>query len=317
LDKKISVIVPIYAVEQYLHRCVDSIMNQTYPHLQIVLVDDGSPDRCGDICDAYARAESKVRVIHQPNRGLSAARNAGLEIATGDYISFVDGDDWLDNSCLEHLLQLITHHEADISVSNLFRTSDDKAEPKFDEARVYVLSREEAIFHLISPRVGSMVAACGKLYNSDLFEFIRFPDGRLHEDAFTTYKVILNTKKVVVTTAALYGYRQRPDSITGSPFKLTAKLDIIDALVERAQVLRSEGMNVAASATSGQVLATFMQIAEYAAARRADPEAVDFDSRATSLKLLRPQQPAKFRAFYLLHMISPRITSLIYERLRH
>jgi len=162
-----------------------------------------------------------------------------------------------------------------------------------------------------------MVAACGKLYNADLFERIRFPNGRLHEDAFTTYRVILESEKVVVTTAALYGYRQRPDSITGSPFKVAAKLDIIDALVERAQVLRSEGMKVAASATSGQVLATFMQIANYAAAEWPDPASREFDSKAKARRLLRPEQPLKFRAFYLLHIMGPRIASLIYERLRH
>lgn len=305
MSETVSVIVPCYKVEAYLHRCVDSILRQTHHDLDVILVDDGSPDRCGEICDEYATADTRVRVLHQPNQGLSAARNAGLEVMTGKYVTFVDGDDWLDDTCIGNLHRIMIDTDADLSVCNLLRTSDERVTWPAAAGTILEMSRDEAIAQILKPRYGSMVAACGKLYRAELFTKIRFPVGRLHEDAFTTYRVILQCRKVALTTSPLYVYWQRPDSIMGSPFNPKAKLDIIDALTERSRVLRRAGMESAASISSGQVLSTYLELVQHSASCRDNPGTNTLDLRSLAQRLRREPQPLKFRAFYTLVMAAP------------
>lgn len=305
MSETVSVIVPCYKVEPYLTRCVDSILRQTYRDLEVILVDDGSPDRCGELCDEYAATDPRVLVVHQSNRGLSAARNSGLELMTGQFVLFVDGDDWLDVACVETLHRILVETEADIAVSNLLRTSDEQGVLSAGSGQVIVLSREDAIHHILKPRYGSMVAACGKLFPASLFDHVRFPTGRLHEDAFTTYRLILHSRKIALTTSPLYVYWQRPDSIMGSPFNPRAALDIIDALTERSRVLRDEGMETSASISSGQVLATYMQLLHHAAAHPSDHVIPARNLRALALRLQGESQPLKFRAFYVMAVVSP------------
>lgn len=312
MSDTISVIVAVFRVEPYLRRCVDSILRQTHHDLEIILVDDGSPDDCGRICDDYAAADPRVRVLHQPNRGLSEARNAGLDVMTGRYVSFVDGDDWLTDGCLETLYRMLGEARADVAVCNLLRTADEADVGRSEGGETLELTRTDAIGHILKPQYGSMVATCGKLYRADLFDRIRFPAGRLHEDAFTTYRVILQADKVVLTTSALYVYWQRPDSIMGSPFNPKAKLDIIDALTERARTLRAVGMEAAAATTSGQVLATFMSIAQNAGQH---PPPGDQPLNDLAKRLGGEPQPLRFTALYSLYQVAPRLGIAVYRRL--
>lgn len=317
MSETVSVVVPCYKVEAYLHRCVDSILRQTHYDLDVILVDDGSPDRCGEICDAYARADTRVRVLHQPNQGLSAARNAGLELMTGTYLTFVDGDDWLDDTCIGTLHRIMIDADADLSVCNLLRISDERVTSAPAAGTTLELSREEAIAQVLKPRYGSMVAACGKLYRAELFTKIRFPVGRLHEDAFTTYRVILQCRKVALTTSPLYFYWQRPDSIMGSSFDPKAKLDIIDALTERSRVLSGEGMAEAAAVSSGQALATYMELVRHAATHPTDPEIKTLNLRGLANQLRLERQPLKFKAFYYWAAATPTTALFLYSRLRN
>lgn len=304
---KVSVVVPCYKVENYLAKCVDSILAQTYHNLEVILVNDGSPDRCGEICDAYAEKDPRVRVIHQTNQGLSQARNSGLEIATGDFILFVDSDDWIHESLVERLHRIASDGSADLAVSNLFRAeSESVPEPSVDH-QVLDLSQSEAIQQVIRPDFGSMVSSCGKLYRKRLLEEIRFPPGRIHEDAFTTYKVILRCNRIVATTAALYYYRLRPGSIMRSPFSVSGRLDLIDALTERSKTLRSRGMKSSADHSNGQVLAIYANIVDHV--RKMGTEEPKGHSepslRRLAWRLIRQRQPVKFVAFFALSIVSP------------
>lgn len=311
----VSVIVPCYKVEPYLHRCVDSILNQTYPNLDVILVDDGSPDRCGEICDEYAAADSRVRVIHQTNQGLSAARNAGLDLMSGHYALFVDSDDWLDDTCVDTLRQLLMATGADIAVSNMLRVWDDHGPvPTSDAGEIIRMDRAQAIDEVVKPRYGSMVAACGKLFPAALLAGVRFPVGRLHEDEFTTYRLLLRAREVVVTTRPLYFYRQRSNSIMGSPFNPKAAMDAVDARIERAHVLRQEGLQRAAATTSGQALSSYMQLLQ-SAPRSNAPALRRSRLRALAVRLVREPQPLKFKAFYVMSFITPRTARRIYPRL--
>lgn len=209
----ISVIVPVYNVEPYLRRCVESILHQTYQNLEILLVDDGSTDASGAICDEYATLDDRVTVIHQKNGGLSAARNMGIDRAKGEYLCFVDSDDLLDCHMVETLYTDLTEQGAEIAVVGfqMFERESEITHPEFI-TQVQCMSGRDAIRStLVSDELGDF--AWNKLYKKDLFRGIRYPLGRMMEDQGTTYKLFLQCEKVVYRPVPLYYYYQRADSI--------------------------------------------------------------------------------------------------------
>lgn len=229
----VSIIVPIYKVESYLRRCLDSIVNQTYTNLEIILVDDGSPDGSPQICDEYAAKDERIVVIHKKNGGLSDARNAGLGICKGEYISFVDSDDWIANSFVEKLIQVINQYKADIGVANFIRTSDSfTAKSEFElNPNIEELDSRQSVKKLWSNDKVTFVISCAKIYKATLFAGFRFPKGKIHEDEYTTYKLLYNAFKTVFLNTPLYFYYQRNDSIMANVS--SDSLRILDALIER------------------------------------------------------------------------------------
>lgn len=220
-DALISVIVPIYNVEQFLRPCVDSILNQTYSNLQIVLVDDGSTDSCSTICDEYASQDDRIFVIHKSNGGLSDARNAGIDIARGSYITFIDSDDVIAVDMIEYLYALFRISNADISVcqrADIDEAGVDIAVHKKMLKEDYILSNNKACMRDFMLRNFIDVSTWAKLYRLDLFCNIRYPKGRYHEDVFTTYKLIALSNIVAVGHQSKYYYRQRLGSITKQQF---------------------------------------------------------------------------------------------------
>lgn len=214
----VSIIVPVYKVEPYLRRCIDSIVNQTYTNLEIILVDDGSPDGCPQICDEYAAKDNRIVVIHKENGGLSDARNAGLDICNGEYISFVDSDDWVANTYIEIMLNAIVRNNAEIAVSNFIRVNQ-TFELKITSNNIYdieILTPIQAVKKLWSPQSITFIISCAKLTKRSLFNNIRFPKGIIHEDEYTTYKLLYYSPKTVFLDIPLYCYFQRSDSIMGA-----------------------------------------------------------------------------------------------------
>lgn len=224
----ISVIVPVYKVEEYLDRCVSSLTGQTYRNLEIILVEDGSPDRCGAMCDDWARKDNRIKVIHKVNGGLSDARNAGIAAAAGKLISFVDSDDWLDPDVLMQQYQMMESSGADISVGGiLLEYEDGSPSCNLTMAGSYQFFTQEALLELI--REGRVLQpACGKLYKSELIRDLRFPVGKYHEDTFWTYQAVSRANKVIVADSPYYHYYQRKGSIMGSGFSLK-RLDGLEA----------------------------------------------------------------------------------------
>ena len=236
----ISIIVPIYKVELYLKRCVDSIVNQTYSNLEIILVDDGSPDNCPQICDEYAEKDKRVVVIHKENGGLSEARNAGLDICKGEYVSFIDSDDWVDLQYIEILLKGVQNNKADIAIGQFqkifFYNEKKKYEKKMTTASTAVMDNKEAVKKLFSNEDIYFVVAWGKLYKKTLFNTIRYPVGKIHEDEYTTYKILYNSSTVAYLHEKIYFYLQRPQSIMSNAKK--DSLRVLDARVERYQYFK-------------------------------------------------------------------------------
>lgn len=239
----ISVIVPVYKVEKYIHRCVDSILAQTYTNFELILVDDGSPDNCGIICDEYAKKDKRIVVIHQENGGLSAARNAGVLKALGDYFLFVDSDDVIHPECLKILVNCVHDTNADIVQGQIMRFEEGMI-PKtyfslWDGA--YTTKTGKQTLHNFFESVEnlpSMVSACGKLWHKSLFHGIQFPVGRLFEDEFTTYKLYAQAKKVVFVNISLYFYFINHAGITQN-LTLEKRLDEYDAQWERIQFFKN------------------------------------------------------------------------------
>lgn len=240
---KISVIVPVYKVEKYLGKCVESIINQTHSNLEIILVDDGSPDRCGEICDTYAAKDTRVKVIHKENGGLSDARNAGIEVATGDYIGFVDSDDYIHPQMYEKLLGAILEHDADMSICPYeYVDEEGEAISKENPVRTEVLSNIAALEKLASPCWWYYTTAWNKLYKKILFATIRFPKGKIHEDQFTVHELFYVCEKIVTIEDKLYNYLQRKNSIMGSKISIS-RLDGIEALCNRSDFYDSHNLN--------------------------------------------------------------------------
>lgn len=233
----ISVIVPVFRVEAYLTECVESILNQSFRDFECILVDDGSPDGCPAMCDAFARQDSRVRVIHRKNGGLSAARNTGLDAAKGEYITFVDSDDVLQPQFLEILLGLLERNHADLSLCGYQRFRDVPLAVS-SEGKERVMTGLEALAELNqwrSEEATGMVVAWMKLYKRCLFDELRFRPGVLHEDEFLTHHILYQCRTVARTSAQLYGYRLNPQSImgTGASGIGFEHLILMDALSER------------------------------------------------------------------------------------
>jgi len=213
MDKKISLIVPVYKVEPYLRKCVDSILAQTYKNLEVILVDDGSPDNCGAICDEYAARDGRIIVIHQKNGGISAARNAGLDIASGDYVGFVDSDDWIEPDMYEYLLSGALEEKAHIVICGHYLDFPHRSlEQSFH--RRQLLKPSQAMEALLEDRlIRSYV--WDKLFSRALFDGVRFPVGLNYEDVATTHKTFEAAEAVLCLPQPKYHYLQRSDGIVG------------------------------------------------------------------------------------------------------
>ena len=228
----ISVIVPIYKVEEYLDRCIKSIVNQTYKNLEIILVDDGSPDNCPQMCDNWAEKDNRIKVIHKENGGLSDARNAGLKIAKGDYISFIDSDDWINLFFYEILLDTMLKEKSDIVQCEKQDcgeySSDNNVYPSNINVETY--NNKKALSFMISDNIFRQVV-WNKLYTKKVISSY-FKTGVYNEDEFWTYLIIGSSKKCTYISAKLYYYFKRENSIMGSAFSVK-RLDGVKARVER------------------------------------------------------------------------------------
>lgn len=224
----ISVIVPVYNVDKYLERCIDSILGQSYKQIEIILVDDGSSDRSGKICDSYARSDFRVRVIHKENGGLSSARNRGIDMAQGEYLVFVDSDDYVEKDYVKILLNLIIKYDVDMSVVGQ-RIVNSRREIKKNNSRIIEEKRlavVEALDSILTEKYFT-VSANGKLYKRVLFDGARYPEGKLYEDNGCTYKLIMKCNAVAYSNVELYHYCMRCDSITNRVFN-DGKFDYIE-----------------------------------------------------------------------------------------
>lgn len=245
---EISVIVPVYKVEAYLGRCVDSILAQSFPDFDLVLVNDGSPDRCGQLCEEYARQDSRITVIHRENGGLSAARNTGIEwaLAHSDsrYLNFVDSDDWIHPRCLELLLAAAKDMGVSVSVCGHTQALG-LGQPPFDPLEPLPQPTVMDAESFLVNREWDFNYAWGKLYRKELFQTLRYPVGKIFEDTFTTYRALFAENRLAFLDAGLYYYFKNDAGITRSLWK-PRELVIFDAMREQMAFYQQQGYSRAA-----------------------------------------------------------------------
>lgn len=233
-NELISVIIPVYNVDVFLEQCLESVIKQSYQELEIILVDDGSTDQSGTICDHFATIDKRIKVIHKPNGGLSDARNVGLDIAKGAYITFIDSDDYVSIDFVKSLYEAIKSNGAEISICDYMRTKIDNDQPLKEEQNVVVYNNIDAIKNTYLLKFhGLEFVAWAKLYKRTLFvdNGLIFPVGKLYEDTYTTYKAMFYSNKIVYITSKLYFYRMRDNSITNMPYN-KQRITVLDATRE-------------------------------------------------------------------------------------
>lgn len=236
----VSVVVPIYNIEKILSRCIDSIINQTYKDLEIILVDDESPDNSSAICYEYAKHDARINMINKQNGGLSDARNAGLKVANGEWIVFVDGDDWLESDYIERLLSAAQNNDADIAICSFkYVYPDGRLQPVLTNEDQKIMSNRQALIDLLTYQQYGKVMTWNKIYKTKLFQKhqICFPKGKIHEDNFTTYKTYFYAKKIVYINQPLYNYFQRDNSIMAEKFS-EKRLDAVEAAKQSLDFIR-------------------------------------------------------------------------------
>ncbi len=275
-DPKVSVIIPVYNVKSTLRRCLNSILAQTYTGLEIILVDDGSTDGSGELCDQLGRKDTRIKIIHQPNQGLSAARNAGLDQMTGDFVTFVDSDDTIEPNLIEHLYQAVQKLHVKLAIGSFaevfpdgrhksfvagFLASNASLDPGANndqssslathsipvEPKILLYDTTSCLVQMLGEQ-GFTLMACGKLYARELFDQVRFPVGALYEDVGTTYRLVLQCPEIAFVPEPLYHYYQNPESIVHQTFSkqklglitLTDKMcdDIASSNLEQTKQLK-------------------------------------------------------------------------------
>ena len=250
INPKVSIIVPVYHVENYLENCIESILNQTLQDIELILVNDGSTDGCRKICDEYAKKDNRITVIHKDYGGVSSARNAGLDISKGKYIGFVDSDDYVDLEMYDKLYKLCESNNSDIAVCKLGRVIDGKLINNEENLFIKDLNNNEAIEELFKG-ILYRFSLCNKLFKKSCFKEISFPEGRIHEDLSTTYKLFANSNKSIYTTYQGYIYVKREDSILTKQYNEKR----LQSFIGWDEIL--EFMNKRYKKISEQVVATF------------------------------------------------------------
>lgn len=262
---EISVIVPVYNVEKYLRVCIESILKQSFGDFELILIDDGSTDKCGAICDEYEQMDKRIHVIHQKNGGLSAARNAGIDLMSGEYVTFIDSDDIVGEAYLEILYTVIKRHNAQISVTQMYEFQDTARLFKSDKIKNNedVLSGREAVLNMYMDKPGIGVTAWGKLYYKELFSQLRFPIGKINEDQARVPILLYMAERVVINYEQTYGYRIREDSIMHQKFSIKRydELEAVDECISFFERKREELLVNAAKWRRDKLLALYSLLA--------------------------------------------------------
>lgn len=306
----ISIVVPVYNTEKYLSQCVDSLINQSIDNIEIILVNDGSTDSSGKICDDYMKQDNRIKVIHKANGGLSSARNAGLKIASGSYVGFVDSDDLVDREMFAELITLVNTYNTDIAVGNIRKFNEDGIIDNYYKGnkKIIKFNTKEALSELPVNNIITF-SACNKIFSRTLFETIRFREGIIFEDMDVMYKLISISNAVIYSSKPMYFYRKNKESITGKKFNLN-RLDEYEVLLKMYQFYLQNYSDISPIAyqrlhTDGINLYTELKLSGYDLKKYG--YLIEYDNKILFNNLFdkKTSVPAKLKI--LLYLISPKL----------
>ncbi len=301
MNPLISVIVPVYNVEKYLDRCVESIVNQTYKNLEIILVDDGSPDNSGALCDEWAKKDTRIRVFHKENGGLSDARNAGTDYAEGDFITFVDSDDYILPQYVECLYNNLIATNSDVSCCDFKEIYDEGLNTTFENTSesydIKIISGRDACFKLsdYSVSVYYVITPC-KLYKSNLIKLHKFPKGLLHEDEATTYKIFFDSQNICISPQKLYAYYQNPTSIMHNKTQKNY-IDLFFIFKSKAEFFQEKG-DYELENDSWDYLFSFLIYSHFEFKKRFDKKVLKFAAKYIATCKISLKTKFKFLVYY-------------------
>ena len=279
----ITVVIPVYNVQEYVPRCIESVIKQTYKNLEIILVDDGSTDTSGYICDEYAKQDERIKVIHKKNGGLSDARNVAIDIAKGKYITFIDSDDYVEVDYIAYLYELIKRNECQISICAHFTENEQQKRVDFGNGyEEKSMGKEEAISRMLCEQ-GFTVSACAKMYELTLFQNIRYPFGKLCEDNGTTYKLLEKSEKIYYGNSPKYIYSKRTGSIMNSKFS-KKKMDLIELTDQMAKELMPKMPNLKDAIIKRQIHSRFSVLRQIVFSKEKDEKQIAKQLRKDVLK---------------------------------
>lgn len=325
--EKISVIIPVYNVEKYLNKCIESVINQTYKELEIILVDDGSPDNCPQMCDDWAKKDNRIKVIHKKNGGLSDARNAGLDIATSEYVYFIDSDDYIIDSAIEELFNVLIDNKCDIAFARYQRVYDDATKNKIVECTGKVIIESEDDYWNIVYNVNNdlehevcvnHIISCNKLFKKELFNKIRYIVGKKNEDELIIDELVSQCKFIAYFDKVLYFYYQNEDGIMGN-LNYKFHKNFFDAAIKRIKYFKKSDKNIKLFVLKYYL--NMLQI-EYERFYKTDKEYIKMITKSyrrilyCSIKLIGELSSTEIRRF-LLFFINPKLCySNIFSLLR-
>lgn len=308
MEEKISVIVPIYNVENYIKRCVESILKQTYKNIELILVDDGSTDNSGTICDEFSKKDKRIQVVHKNNGGVSEARNAGLEKVSGEYIMFVDSDDWIDPFMMEKMYRTLKKYDTELVVCEPIYAYETHTNTPELSGESFLLDSKEALKLLVEDRRFRSVL-WNKLYARRLWQDIRFPKGKHYEDVRTIYKIYDLCEKIAFLEQGLYYYFQRDESIVHSS-QIDSYLELVDAVEERKKGLEIKypdmSPQLAASVVSA-VLIVYREAGIHQIKMKKDTENfLNRKVKAYKQKGMFQYFSPRFKLEYMLYSLTPK-----------
>lgn len=314
----VSVVVPVYNTQRFLPRCVNSLLAQTWSRLEVILVDDGSGSACAALCDELAQADARVRVIHRDNGGLSVARNTGLAASSGNWVVYVDSDDWVHRQAVERLLLAARTTDSDVAVGGFSRVPSgepaDFEQPFTFPVQCTTLSGDQALAASTGSDHTLLTIACGKLIRRTIALAHPFPPGRIHEDEFTTYKLLHAAQRVAILREPLYYYRQHAASITGQGFNLKGATDVIDAYRERLAYLTEAGLMSLVGVAEAQLFRKELSLyRRLPPGRRTERSQLFGQLTATANRLWKCGNRGAFAYFAALTVRVPRLAIPLYE----
>ena len=301
----ISVIIPVYQSENFLAQCLDSIMEQTYSQLEIILINDCSTDRCMEICNTYACQDNRVEVINlKINQGVSFARNKGIKAARGEWIAFIDSDDWIEPDYFEILLHLAITTGADIVACDYIATKQNNTFMPRKKETVLEMTNKQALHQLGGVNHLHVIVVWGKIYRKKILEGIYFPSDRnIGEDVSVTYRWIHRARKYVLTTQPLYYYRIRPDSLSSEPNKLHNMLNLIELLEERAEFFKNVELKDLHDLTWREIFCHYMD----------NEKQVQWEGERLRRELRKTRQTWKLKILYEVYPFFPQLVKWIYR----